>query len=1329
MSSQATLAKVLMGAEPCHFPSLVHDPVTSPTTQILSRSLALPKISRPGSNAEGLTDDEVCKLAFVLLLKAYVRTDDVSCISLTRGSQALSEHGLIPLTVNLLEANLNVDASLLDNIQNVTTTSLGDVGALEQELRRIEAETGSRPFNTTLYLTKNEAYEESLKEKLHSNFILHIDRHVTTTAGNQITVTLSYNTEFLDQWYAENILATFETILQTIKSDINSQLKSLDLISTRDKQKIHSWNAEVPLYVHQTLNDQFQQTFSQNPDKEAVWTTEGSLTYREIDDLSTILAVRLIKLGVKPNTVVPIFMSKSRWSVCAIASVWKAGGAIATMDPAYPNERLFAIINEFKAKVIISDPVQRPRFGQLNVHVVDDLESLPDLFKLNGLPVSRTEAWNMSGVKPKDLAVVAFTSGSSGRPKGVLHSHDRLTSEHQSYIWNVEYTGESRIVQFASYAYIASVGETQRSFSHGATLCVPSEEERMSSLVDFISRSRATRSYLTPSVARTINPKDVPSLKILCVGGESIPKDLEEIWGPYVHFIQVYGATEGGFLARDRTSKNHNKKGLCPVGGLVWLVDRQNANQLVPVGAVGEIVFESHELALGYLNDPEKSAKTFLDTPTWALGRPEAVGCRYLRNGDMGRYEADGSVSIYGRADTQVKINGQRVELGDVEANLRILLPSEWGVVVELVKPFDAPDRPILTAFVSPARNFQGDSRVTFSDAKARLESLLPRHMIPRACVIVDQIPGNYKTDRKKLRTEGSELGYKKLLLSLQGDSSSERPIPPENEKELVLADLWATLLRQDLDIVGRHQDFISLGGDSLAAIKLVSAARERNLQLTAQQILSQPILEDMANCAIATDTSIEDDTSMGDGLHENPPAKAGSNDTVALVSTDFQAWAALVGSANGGWIDHFTYDFSGKIDQARLEKSCKELFEAHSILRGVFELQGHQVIMKITSGAVVPFDTHEVELEGLDSKTREIYEKNRISPLGSLIVRFDLIKVSPVRYRLVMRLSHAQYDGFCAETFEKHLKLLYFSQPLPSTLPFENYISSIQDPDLVQAASKYWRNHLQGSRMPKLVERSGGIPRYINTLDGEFKSSVVIPSLRDRGISMTTIVKAAWGLTISALSHSTDIVFGDFISGRQTPIPHIETVVGPCVNFTPLRIQLSQEFTNAELLGNVQRDLIAAIPHESLGFKHIIRDCTDWGVDARYSSIVNFLHLEEEDSGTHPWTIDGHEESQVEVDSLYEEKQHDKTDLWLLCRRVQRTSKELDLESGFTDHSETFDLYFRYSTALYQNGAIERIASLYNEAMDSLVTRLDDRVRVLRISEEEKALLVPVCN
>jgi acyl-coenzyme A synthetase/AMP-(fatty) acid ligase len=224
-----------------------------------------------------------------------------------------------------------------------------------------------------------------------------------------------------------------------------------------------------------------------------------------------------------------------------MVAVWKAGGALSTMDPSYPDLRLLDMIAALDANIVITDPRNALRFQSNTTHVVSDMENLPELLGQAEYMIGPVEAWSMGDVQPDDLAFVAWTSGSSGKPKGVLHTHDRLTSEHQSYEWNHEYNDNARILQFGSYAYIAGVGDNFRTMLHGATLCVPSETERTSALAQFINRSKSTRSYMTPSVLRTLDPAEVPSLKHLCIGGEPIDRDLERLWSRHVHFLSLYG--------------------------------------------------------------------------------------------------------------------------------------------------------------------------------------------------------------------------------------------------------------------------------------------------------------------------------------------------------------------------------------------------------------------------------------------------------------------------------------------------------------------------------------------------------------------------------------------------------------------------------------------------------------------------------------------------------------------------------------------------------------------------------------------------------------------
>ena len=362
-------------------------------------------------------------------------------------------------------------------------------------------------------------------------------------------------------------------------------------------------------------------------------------------------------------------------------------------------------------------------------------------------------------------------------------------------------------------------------------------------------------------------------------------------------------------------------------------------------------------------------------------------------------------------------------------------------------------------------------------------------------------------------------------------------------------------------------------------------------------------------------------------------------------------------------------------------------------------------------------FDVHQVSIDELESKSDETYARDRISPLGRQIVRFDLIKASQTRRRLVIRLSHAQYDGFRARTFGQHLRLLYFSQPLPRTLPFHEYARKLQDPKSIHDAEVYWENHLKGSRMPKLVEQSRPRPSFDNSSDGEIIRSVAEPELRRIGINTTAIIRAAWALTISSLSQSNDIVFGDFIAGRLVHIPNIEIVFGPCVKFMPVRVRVLSDLTNLGLIKEIQADIVSAIPHESLGFKHIIQHCTDWGRDARFSSIVNFVNVETPSFGKETW-MGGEDEDRLDVESIYEEQQFDKTDLWLLCLPGHLASRR-EQDSETKGRKKTLELHFRYSERVCGASVMHQIASLYCEALDALSTALNEPVSIPQISDE----------
>lgn len=542
MSLEDPWHEIFAKVEPCHFPSLTSGHSDSPANKHHLSTLLFRHSSGESPVVPLFSRPDQLTLAFALLIRAYTGSHILSFGVLDDASSTTIES--TGLVVKLLTAELDPTVTLLDNSQNLTSYILeaGADDGPKRRLNRLEEQTGFKHFNTTLCLTRAGPQIDSFENVFGSDMVLYVETgDPGEMSSGKIKVSLGFSGRLLDDWAAQNVLATFDQILCNVVSQSDSLLQDVSLVSGRDQRLISTWNAVLPPPAGETLNERLEMVFHDHRHREAVYTTAGSFTYGQLDDLSSLLGKRLLRLGLKRNMIVPICMDKSRWATCAMVAVWKAGAAVTTMDPSYPTERLFAMINDMDSKILISDRTHAAKFQGSGIHVLADLDQLPDMLSGQARPIMRSESWRMADVKPEDLAQVAWTSGSSGKPKGVLHSHDRLTSEHRSYMWNMEYNGFQRVLQFGSYAFVAGVNDAFHTMLHGATLCVPSESERTSGLPEFMSRARVSRAYLTPSVLRTLTPSQLPDLKHLCVGGETIDRALEQLWSKHVHFISLYG--------------------------------------------------------------------------------------------------------------------------------------------------------------------------------------------------------------------------------------------------------------------------------------------------------------------------------------------------------------------------------------------------------------------------------------------------------------------------------------------------------------------------------------------------------------------------------------------------------------------------------------------------------------------------------------------------------------------------------------------------------------------------------------------------------------------
>ncbi|RYP49817.1 hypothetical protein DL768_004546 [Monosporascus sp. mg162] len=496
----------------------------------------------------------------------------------------------------------------------------------------------------------------------------------------------------------------------------------------------------------------------------------------------------------------------------------------------------------------------------------------------------------------EDIAYLIFTSGSTGKPKGVMISHGALATSAVSHGNALLMDNRSRVLQFASYAFDAAVLEHITSLIMGACICIPSDTERHN-IPKSVAGFEANWVLLTPAVARALDPSDFKTIRTLVIGGEAITEKELNAWCTRVNLLLAYGPAECTIISYARHVNEEisdgRTLGRC-IGGSGWVVSPDDSNQLVPVGAVGELLIEGPIVGLGYLNDPEKTADAFIDPPPWLVELRGNSARHIYKSGDLVRYTDNGEIRFVGRKDLQVKLRGNRIELGEVESHLRASFPGIRDAVAEIVKPEGGDREAMLVAFVyssdcesqaeeammpdhTPEALF-GKPCPDFSRRvqlmEAQMSKSLPAYMIPVVYLPLRYLPltGSGKLDRKKLRAMAALLSPQQLE---QYDTPTNSNEMPTTTNELLLQQVWARVLNKDLESVDLHSNFFRIGGDSIAAMQVVSQCSAAGITVTVADIFRYKTISQLSSVlqkSVASNYAPErsiDAEQLGSALHE----------------------------------------------------------------------------------------------------------------------------------------------------------------------------------------------------------------------------------------------------------------------------------------------------------------------------------------------------------------------------------------------------------------------------------------------------------------------------
>ena len=540
-------------------------------------------------------------------------------------------------------------------------------------------------------------------------------------------------------------------------------MEQVGIISDEDMQQIASWNPRDPFAQMQDncMHHLFEAKAREMPNSEAICAWDGSLTYLDLEKLSSRVAHRLVALGVGPGVYVPFAYEKTLWTVVAMLGILKAGGAFVPLNPEDPEARLQEIITSTKAAVVVTMEKFVSKFEPLTKHVM--VVSRDTILARSSQPNASYNA-HTAVVKPSDAILVLFTSGSTGQPKGMIHDHRAICTHALTHGEAMAYHG-ARVLQFAAHTFDVAVMDIFTTLLFGGCICIPSEEDRRCNIVGAINSMKVDHAILTPSFAGLIEPCEVSTLRFLAVGGEMLPQDVVRRWAKKISLMQIYGPAEAGIVLtmpmQSSTQPECNGRPLQSCS--CWLVDPDDAKVLVPIGAVGELVVAGPSLTRGYLNNENKTRLSFLDDPPWAKRLAPGL-TRFYMTGDLLRLNTDsfdGSYDFVGRKDSQIKLRGQRIEPGEIEHHLATLPDIAMSVVT---RPQDGPYAGRLVAVLQMRSTSTMDSRpqrnaicinsiqsVTLETVTQHLSRALPTYMIPTVSLVVSNMPfvPSLKIDRK----------------------------------------------------------------------------------------------------------------------------------------------------------------------------------------------------------------------------------------------------------------------------------------------------------------------------------------------------------------------------------------------------------------------------------------------------------------------------------------------------------------------------------------------------------------------------------------------------
>jgi amino acid adenylation domain-containing protein len=648
----------------------------------------------------------------------------------------------------------------------------------------------------------------------------------------RLALRLRYRTDVLDADAAARIAGYHLTALALIVADPEAEHGRQSLLSPGELGfQLDGLAGPQRSRPDRRMHELFEERVRVHPEAVAATCGGRQWTYAELNARANRLARALLARGLGREGVVAVVTERNLDWMAAVLAIFKAGGVYLPIEPHFPADRIARTLTRAGCELVLTEPGSTTTLGS----ALEGMPGVATLFAEAAYAEDHADGDLGLEVGPGQLAYIYFTSGSTGEPKGAMCEHAGMLNHLYAKIEDLEITAGQVVAQTAPQCFDISMWQLVSALLAGGRTLIVEQDAILdvARFVDTIADGRVNVLQVVPSYLEVVlsyldqNPRELPDLRYVSATGEALKRELAQRWfaaKPGIRLLNAYGLTE----TSDDT--NHEVMDTAPDGERVplgrpvsnvrvYVVDEDL--QPVPLGAAGLIAFSGVCVGRGYINDPGRTRQCYMTDP-------HREGQRLYLGGDYGRWRPDGKLEFLGRRDSQVKISGFRIEIGEIENTLLRVPGVRDGAVVVAAGPGQAQR---LVAF------YAGPQPIATDVLRDRLGASLPWYMVPAVFYWREGLPltANSKIDSKKLAALAAEL---------DGDTGTDYDAP-ETPTERRLAEAWAKVLGVAPDGISRHDNFFDRGGSSLLAVKL-AIALDRAVSL--KELTRHPVLADMAS-------------------------------------------------------------------------------------------------------------------------------------------------------------------------------------------------------------------------------------------------------------------------------------------------------------------------------------------------------------------------------------------------------------------------------------------------------------------------------------------------